>query len=115
MHAMGTDQRHAEELLVAIGRHLPHGFDLGRPRLATAGDILTGAGDETALFSLDEGGGEVSRLVELGGGLAEVTRWAYGEEISRCLVRGGPDGDGRGGDADDPEPAPAPDPVGVVA
>lgn len=103
----------AEDVLVAIGRHLPDYFELGRPRYVTADGLVTEDGDTTATFVLHDHGCQVFRTAQLPDGLWELTTWEYGSEVSRVVLPGKPDpGDGGGGGGDD-DPGPYDGPAGA--
>jgi len=111
MFEINTNTEQAEELLVALSRHLPHGFELGRPRIATDGTVLTDDGATPTAFGLDDGGCSAYRVAELGGGWHEVTSFAYGEETARTILVDEPPSDGGDDGGDDGDGGPDPDPV----
>jgi hypothetical protein len=87
VHYIDTTEAQAEELLLAMSRHLPPRLiDFGRLSIVTDRYVFAVSGETPSLFRLEEDGG-VSRIAELPGGLAEVARWVDGQEVARSLVR----------------------------
>lgn len=87
MNTLRTTAERAEDLLVALAEHLPPSVPIGRPLLVVGGSpepmVLTA--DPSVWFIEADA---TARLLPLGGGRVELTRWRYGREVSRQLGAG---------------------------
>ena len=83
MRTIEVGAEFAEDVLLEIATHLPRGVELGRPVVAVGHPDTSILTSTAALWSLDEAG--AARMVQLGNGRWELTRWRDGEELSRMI------------------------------
>jgi hypothetical protein len=86
MVLIDTTQAAAAALIAAIAVHIPHGQALGRIGLVSADSVVTADGEHRqATWSVDDAG--AVRVARIDASCVEVTRWYWGEEESRAIIR----------------------------
>lgn len=83
MLRIDIDEAKSAELIANVTSHLPFGTSLGRVRVANPKMIMT---DDGAIFKYDRDGDYTWRIVNLPGGLSELTKWRKGVEFGRQIL-----------------------------